>query len=116
MTAQDLFNTYLNWWVVTVPLTLHLIFKIVPEILDAFYARRVNKMLSHSDKMDVVALESVYMHQKMLQIGLNRSNLIQAKRQADFQELLSKKWRLKKDEPEHERIINSATISYIFKG
>ena len=87
---ETLIELYLKFWVFTVPFTVYLFYKLIPEILDlTLNSKKVSKLLEKSDNLDFNRLEAIHENNKSKQNSLNSSNLIELKRQVNYSNLLA---------------------------
>lgn len=115
---EDLAVLYFNLGIITIPLTIWIVYTTVTELLDLIFNNgRINEMLKHSDNLKIDPMEKEFEIQKEKRSSLNISNLNDVKRQMEFSKLqLDKdKMRYSLKLQERENIVKAKALSDIFK-
>jgi hypothetical protein len=100
------------------PFLIFLIYFIITELLDLLLnSGKINKLLMHSDKLNIDHFETQHENCKIIQSNLNFSNLQELERQMNYQRLKEKtlNWRNKNVISKKEEIIIAKELSDIFK-
>jgi len=120
MTWNKIVGLYWAFAYFTIPLTILLLYWVTTELLDLiFNTVRINKLLKHSDNIEISALEDEYLIDKKNMSNCNKSNLIELEKQIDYIELIEKekksKWFYSSNEHTREKIVSAKEITDIFK-
>lgn len=115
---KDIAHILIALWIITIPISLWLIYIIITELLDFIFNQNIiDKILKHSDNLDVNILISEYEKQKIMQESLNSPNLIDAMRQVEFMKMQSNRhiWKKSTNPPNIQKIVTAKNLSDIFR-
>jgi hypothetical protein len=117
-------NNILLWyfalWFITVPLSILLLYFLITELLDLiFNTGKINKLLKHSDSININPLDKQYEIEKGRQSSLTKSILMELDRQIGYIRLTEKEsknsWSNRVNDEVKERITAAKRVSDIFK-
>jgi hypothetical protein len=115
---KDIAHILIVFWIITIPISLWLIYILVTELLDFIFSqKKIDEMLKHSDNLDVNILILEYEKQKIIQESLNSPNLIDAMRQVEFMKMQSTRhlWKKSTNPPNIQKIVTAKNLSDIFR-
>lgn len=120
MDWHKVFEFFLTFFFITIPLSIALAYWLITELLDLiFNSGRINNLLKHSDYLDISPLEQNYLAEKTAQANLSQSNLTELKRQINYVHLIEKmkknRYQYKNPYQENEEITAAKRVADIFK-
>lgn len=111
---------YVALWFITVPLSILLLYFLITELLDLiFNTGKINKLLKHSDSININPLDKQYEIEKGRQSSLTKSILMELDRQIGYIRLTEKEnknsWSNRVNDEVIEKITAAKRVSDIFK-
>lgn len=109
-------DLYLEFWIFTIPFSIYLLYKLIPELLDlVLNTNKISKLLEKSDNLNLEKLKQNHEVNSKKQNSLNESNLLELKRQVDYLNLTENQKNYRYEYGEIGQIKKAKRLADIFK-